>query len=237
MRAFTFKQFSVHDDRCQMKVGTDGVLLGAWVGLQSTSRALDIGTGCGLIALMMAQRDPNVQIDAIEVLVEDAQQASENVKASRWSERITVHQGSIQQFDNLRKYDLIVSNPPFFTKSMLPPKPGRASVRHTKSLSHEELLEAVNRLLQPLGRFGIILPSTGFESFTKQAEKTGLYPRRILTFQTRPGRPPERHMVEYASAPGTRTEETMSLYTGSFKNNTEDNWSESYRKLVRDFYL
>jgi tRNA1Val (adenine37-N6)-methyltransferase len=237
MKAFAFKKFSVHDERCQMKVGTDGVLLGAWVGLQDVNYALDIGTGCGVIALMLAQRKSALSIDAVEVLAADAQQAYENVESSPWRERIMVHHSSIQEFGSSRRYDLIVTNPPFFDGSMLPPHPGRASVRHTMSLSHGELLAAVHRLLEPAGRFGIILPSAGFDSFNKQAEKGGLFPRRVLAFQTRPGRPSERHLVEYARRSGALTEETMSLYTGAFQDNSHDHWSNEYRALVNDFYL
>src|SRR5690349_11091056 len=114
-KPFSFKKFIVHDDQCQMKVGTDGVLVGAWVDVSGVSRVLDIGTGSGLIALMVAQRTPNeVIIDAVENLEPDARQAKENADRSPWSQRIHVHCSTIQNFSRAKYYDLIVSNPPYF---------------------------------------------------------------------------------------------------------------------------
>src|SRR6187551_2766436 len=144
-----------------MKVGTDAVLLGAWTNVNDVNRILDIGAGSGVIALMLAQRSGNlVHIDAVEIEKEDAMQARENIQRSPWPECISVHEIPIQKFSPEIKYDLIVSNPPYFNNSFQPPDKKRLHTRHTISLDFTELLSSVARLLQPGGRFNVILPFT-----------------------------------------------------------------------------
>jgi tRNA1Val (adenine37-N6)-methyltransferase len=236
-RGFAFKQFTIHDDRCQMKVGTDGVLLGAWADVTNARHILDIGTGSGLIALMLAQRNTTAIIDGVEILEVDARQAVENAARSPWPNRIAVHNTSIQTFEPKTRYDLIVSNPPYFTRSQLPPVHSRASVRHTVSLSHEELIISATKLLQPQGAFCVILPPTSREQFVREAEQSGLYTTRQLSFQTRPARPVERCLVEFRKRPRPVQLESMCLYAGAFADASNDPWSPAYRALVGDFYL
>src|SRR6266850_1577807 len=145
---FTFKQFIVHHDRCAMKVGTDAVLLGAWAGAAGAKTILDIGTGSGIIALMLAQRTPSyARIDAVEIEQSDFLQASENAQNSPWPEKIIVHHTSIQEYQTDSQYDLIICNPPYFINSLLPPSPFRKQARHAALLPNRDLLTAVKRLL------------------------------------------------------------------------------------------
>ncbi|MGC4023205.1 MAG: methyltransferase, partial [Cyclobacteriaceae bacterium] len=156
---FRFKQFSVNNDKCAMKVGTDAVLLGAWMDLDNAQSILEIGTGSGVIALMVAQRTPaDAHIDAIEIEEQDATQAKENVKNSPWPSKIGIHQAAFQDFENKTKYDLIFSNPPYFNKSLLPPSSERSRVRHTNTLSYEELIVHSLRLINTKGKLAVILP-------------------------------------------------------------------------------
>ncbi|KAA3664973.1 MAG: methyltransferase domain-containing protein, partial [Chloroflexi bacterium] len=183
---FHFKQFSIYQDRCAFKVGTDGILLGAWAGetpaLNAVEaaifRALDIGTGTGLIALMLAQRFPKAVIDAIEIDEQSASQAIENVTQSLWADRVCIHNSAIQDFPkhNHPRYDLIVSNPPFFsTARNLSAAGQREGTRQTTQLSHEDLLHTVNRLLGENGRFCTILPTATTQQFCQLAALNNLY--------------------------------------------------------------
>jgi tRNA1Val (adenine37-N6)-methyltransferase len=236
-KGFAFRQFRVHDDRCQMKVGTDGVLLGAWANVSGSRRVLDAGCGSGLIALMVAQRESGAQIDGVEILQEDALQAKENIEASDWCDRIIIRHVALQDFKSPDLYDVILSNPPYFNKSLLPPQEGRASVRHTTTLTHEELLTAVARLLQADGRFCVILPFTSQEQFTALAKLSNLHLRRLLAFSSRPGKQVERYLMEFSFQPGPLVQEEITLYANDFDGTGRDHWSSDYRQLVGDFYL
>src|SRR5258708_26636997 len=174
-RIFQFKRFSISDDHCAMKVGTDAVLLGAWVSIDGARRILDVGTGCGVIALMLAQRtNDDVAIDAVEIEVADAHQAGENISKSPWPEKVVVHQKAIQELDIGERFDLIVSNPPYFINSPLPPAPPRAQARHAKSLTSEDLIDQSLRLLRPSGTLAVVLPFAEGNKFRQQAEAKGV---------------------------------------------------------------
>ena len=149
---FSFRQFTIHQDQCAMKVGTDGVLLGAWVNVENAQRILDVGTGTGLIALMCAQRSESV-IDAVEVDRAASEQAAVNCSASPWKDRITVVHDSFQHFaeSTAYRYDLIVSNPPFFKNSLKPKGLARSLARHDDRLSYESLLYYTVKILEPGG--------------------------------------------------------------------------------------
>lgn len=151
---FAFKKFVIHQDRCAMKVGTDGVLLGAWA--NGGSRILDIGTGTGLIALMMAQRFAEATIDAVEIDAEAAAQARENVATNAYADRISIAETAIQLYPTHHKYDAIVSNPPFFIDSLLTPNAQRTTARHACALKYCELFAAVKVLLDSDGEFSAI---------------------------------------------------------------------------------
>jgi tRNA1Val (adenine37-N6)-methyltransferase len=229
---FHFKQFSIRHDLSTMKVGTDGVLLGAWVEPGNAKSILDIGTGSGVIALMLAQRtDATVVIDAVEVEEQDAQQAQENILASPWPAKILVHHTAIQNYSSGRTYDLIVSNPPYFINSQEPPDKRRIEARHTVLLPHDELLSTVIRLLAPSGRFCLILPYAEGLDFIELAKFYQLYCTRQWSFRTRREKPVERLLLEFSYLHHPTNQGEILLY------NEGNDWSREYCDLTRNFYL
>lgn len=179
---FTFKQFIIHQDRCAMKVGTDGVLLGAWAPLDHhPQRILDIGAGTGLIALMLAQRSNAPEIDSVEVDEDAYEQCVENFEASPWGDRLFCYHADIRELadDPEEPYDLIVANPPYFSEDTLPDNPSRALARNNELLPFKDLLEAVQILLAEEGKFAVIIPFKEEEHFVGLAQKLELYPHTI----------------------------------------------------------
>ena len=233
LQPFQFKQFSVAHDRSTHKVGTDAVLLGSWVGVQHTDRhILDIGTGSGVIALMLAQRTTNAaHIDALEIHQHDAEQARENVAMSPWPEKISVHAVAAQHFQSEKRYDLIVSNPPYFLKSLRPADQRRTTARHTLDLSFDDLLAVVTRLIAADGRFAVILPFTEGSRFITMAAGSGFFPRRMTYFRTRMHKPIERVLIEFAQIKRSTTASELTLYR------EDGQWSDEYRLLTGDFYI
>ena len=194
-KPFRFKQFKIYQDQTAMKVGTDGVLLGAWMPTGAKQKVLDIGTGTGVIAIMAAQRNAFCTIDAIEIDKNAYQQALENINLSPWKNRIELHHLPIQHFQTTDKYDLIVSNPPYFkagTKSNLA---DRHAARHTVALTHEALLTAVAKYLAEDGQFAVILPT--LEALTLQtiAPQFRLYCNKITQVYPKKDKPVERHLM------------------------------------------
>ncbi len=232
MGIFKFKQFSVCDDRATMKIGTDAVLLGAWVNISLAKNILDIGTGSGIIALMMCQRSgPDVKIDAVELLTPDAMQASENISASPWPEKISVSNTSIQEFYPGRRYDRIICNPPYFSKSLLPPTGTRSKVRHDTTLTWDELLTAACRLLSPMGKLCVILPFVESEVFMQKANSKDLFLHHVTKFFSRHGKAQERTLMEFGFTSAPLREDSLILYQ------SKNQWTTAYRKLTQDFYL
>ncbi len=230
---FRFKQFTIEQDRSAMKVGTDGVLLGAWAEVRPDDRRmLDVGTGTGLIALMLAQRAAGARITGVDV--EAVGQARENAAASPWDERLDFVQTPVQEFTPDTHFDLILSNPPFFTDSLLPPDAGRTAARHTVRLPFEELRDAVVRLLAPQGRFAVILPTDESARFTVLCAGR-LRAVRRLEVHTTPRHPVSRVLTEFVHDNGVQqvcVEETLTIGTGAHEEYTSE-----YRALTRDFYL
>lgn len=216
-----------------MKVGTDGVLVGAWAGVRPTDRyMLDIGTGTGLIALMLAQRSASARIVGVDV--DSVEQARENAAASPWADRVTFVQGPVQEFRPAQQFDLIVSNPPFFVDSLLPPDAGRTAARHAVLLPFGELRDAVVRLLAPGGRFAVVLPVAEAERFT-ELSRGMLAPVRRTEVRTTPRRAAKRALVEFvhaAEAPAAPARSELVIGTGGHEEYTSE-----YRALTRDFYL
>jgi len=228
---FHFKQFSVKHDRCAHKVGTDGVLLGAWVDVSSANRILDIGTGSGVIALMMAQRTELLaHIDAIDISTEDCEQGKENIAASPWPKKISIKNVSLQKFKS-ESYDLIVSNPPFFIDSAKPPADERTRARHTESLPPDELLIHGRRLINPEGKLCLILPVTEAQSFISLAKGKGWHCSRLCEFRGRASKPPERLLFELQLKKQEQKKESMVLHEEG------EAWTTAYKNLTRDFYL
>jgi tRNA1Val (adenine37-N6)-methyltransferase len=229
---FRFKQFSIEDSNCAMKVGTDAVLLGAWANVKGVKRILDVGTGCGIIALMLAQRtEEDVNIEGIEIEEQSAIQAQENLEKTLWYNRILFHNYSLQTFRSAYKYDLIVSNPPYFNNSQLPPTNQRARARHTDTLSYEELIVHSKKFLKSKGKLAVVLPYEEGKEFLSLASLHQLFCIRQLAFYSRKGKPQERWLFEFSTEPLTLKTEMLVLHGAG------ESWSEDYKKLTRDFYL
>jgi tRNA1Val (adenine37-N6)-methyltransferase len=232
VRDFQFKQFTVAQGSATHKVGTDGVLLGAWVNVENVKYILDIGTGTGLIALMLAQRtNDDAVIEAIEIQENDVQQARLNFANSPWRKRLVVHREAVQNFYSDIKFDLIVSNPPYFINSALPPTAERAAVRHTHALSFDELLDAVARLLNPSGKFAVILPYQEGQHFKNLSGLKGLHCIRECEFRARTEKPIERVLMEFSFQQSFKLKEELVLYK------KDEVWSDEYKALTREFYL
>ncbi len=215
-----------------MKVGTDAVLLGAWAEVTGAKKILDIGTGCGVIALMLAQRtDDVVRIDAIEIGKEDFVQAQENISNSHWQNKISVFHNSVQEFDPTHRYDLIVSNPPYFINSLLPPAQHRMRSRHTRSLTFEELLVHSVRMLKPSGKLAVILPFREGNNFKSLAAKNGLHVSKQLAVYSKKEKPQMRWLLEFGFATYRSKKKKIILY----KKDTLK--SKAYDNLTHDFYL
>lgn len=228
---FTFKQFTIRHDRCAMKVGTDGVLLGAWTDVSHSCRLLDIGTGTGLIALMLAQRCPKASITAIDIDAEAVEQARENVLLSPWSDRVEVALQDICKYLTDKHFDTIVSNPPYFIDSLKCPDSQRNTARHTDTLDAGRLLASVAQLLTDEGRFSIILPAEQTDLLIQTARTKGLYPSRHTAVITRPGLSPKRVLMEFQ-----KTEKTFQ--TDELVIELERHvYSEDYIALTKEFYL
>ncbi len=229
---FQFKHFSIDDSKCSMKVGTDSVLVGAWATVTGAKNILDIGSGSGLIALMLAQRTTHETfVDAVEIEEDAYQQALVNVKRSPWQARLKIHHSSIQNFKSEIKYDLIVTNPPFFIDSYKPTETKRANARHTQVLTHLELLNCVTQLLKPSGKFSLILPTAEGELFQTLALQLNLYIVRKTAFFSRKEKPQERWLMEFSFEAYPIQLDTLVLY------HSGDSWSDEYRQLTKDFYL
>ncbi len=231
---FTFKQFFVAHDRCAMKVGTDGVLLGAWAPVAGARRILDIGCGSGLIALMLAQRTPQqVTLDAVELDSEAAAQAQENVQASPWGARITVHQADILNWSSRceKRYSLIVSNPPFFVPGMASSSVARDTARSTATLDHAALLQCAAQLIEEEGLFCVVLPVESGEALVQLARADGWHLRLRYDVAPYAQRPPNRLVLGFSPAAGELIQERLAI------RNEDKSYSADWLSLVTDFYL
>ena len=234
IKPFAFKQFKIHQDKVPMKVGTDGVLVGAWADLTAITQVLDIGTGSGLIALMMAQRLPSTaRVHAIDVDEKAILQAKDNFDASPWPSKMEVYHQSIQDFARAtdHRFDLIISNPPFFTGGMLSGSTPRDEARHTIKLPHGDLLWAVSKLLTPDGHLAIILPYLQGLRFIEISESYKLYPRRITEVKSKPEKSIERLLIQFGRQRSVTVMEELLIH------NHENEYSEQYKSITKDFYL
>lgn len=230
---FTFKQFHIDHSRCAMKVGTDGVLIGAWCRLPSSGRILDIGTGTGLIAVMAAQRASGCMVTGIDIDAECVAQARDNAASSPWGGRIGIEQCALQEFFPTHRFDAIVSNPPYFEELLLPPDARRTAARHTRSLTYAELVDGVVRLLDAEGRFSLILPAAESERFLSAAHGV-LFLTRRCDVRTTLGSGVRRVMMEFAVSVPKLLPHIESL---SIEDGGPMRYSGEYRALTRDFYL
>lgn len=231
---FTFKQFFVAHDRCAMKVGTDGILLGAWAPIAQVKHVLDIGTGSGLLALMLAQRtDDRVMLDAVELDEEAAAQARENVSTSPWGARIQVHLGDIQRWQpaQTRRYELIVSNPPFFAEGVPCATSQREQARYTTTLDHVTLLTCAAELITEEGFFCVVLPVDIGNTFVQRAQTMGWHLRLRTDVAETEMRPPHRVLLAFSPTAGECFSDRLIV------RGPEQQYSEGFTALTQDFYL
>jgi tRNA1Val (adenine37-N6)-methyltransferase len=231
MKPFQFKQFKIHQDKTAMKVGTDGVLLGAWADCEEATHILDIGTGTGLISLMLAQKNKSAQITAIEIDKDAARQAMQNVNESSWQERITVIQTSLQDFETSKKFDLVVSNPPFFNNTFKAEDNARNQARQIVSLSFDKLLKRTASLLTESGKASFILPFSEKENFIDLAKEQQLFLNKILYVKGNVNTEIKRILVTFSFKETTIEEETISIEI------SRHNYTQEYIELVQDFYI
>lgn len=231
---FKFKQFTVFHDKCAMKVGTDGVLLGAWTNFDNCKSILDVGTGSGLIALMAAQRNNLANITAIEIDEDAAVQAQENVENSPFKDKITVFSTSFQDFasSSTEKFDLIISNPPFFANSLPSPDLKRTDARHTDTLTLNELFKLSKKILDNNGVVSLIYPFLERENIVSTAEKENFYlSRETVVFPT-PSGLPKRILLEFS----LNKPENVSINQLVIETNRHI-YSPEFGELAKDFYL
>lgn len=232
---FRFKQFAIEQSRSAMKVGTDGVLLGAWADLTPTDqRILDIGCGTGLIALMAAQRTSEweASIVGVEIDPESSLDALDNVASSPWAKRIAIVNSPIQGFraeEGL--FDHILSNPPYFINSLTSPCGARTTARHTTSLSFEELTQAAARLLTPQGRLSLVLPFGALADITLAAIRAGLFLTRRCDVSSKEGNTPLRILLQFERTPQPTTHTSLAIHT------PDGNFTDDYKTLTKEFYL
>ena len=230
---FQFKQFTVRQQYCAMKVGTDGTLLGAWaLASAGPCRVLDVGTGTGLIALMMAQRYPEALVTAIDIDEKAVSQAQGNVSASPFADRIQVLEADVQTFENSEKFDSIVCNPPFFEDSLVCPDPQRTEARHTVSLGYRQLMESAFRQLKNDGRFSVIIPADCRSRLESEAHLRGFFISRLCSVQTTPKKAPKRYMIELTKRPVNEIDITNGILESSPQIRSD--W---YRELTQEFYI
>lgn len=230
---FQFKQFTVWHDKCAMKVGTDGVVLGAWVNLSNAHHILDVGTGTGLISLMMAQRC-EASIDAIDIDADACVQATTNAEASPFADRIKVFHHPLSTFvtETCRKYDLIVSNPPYFVNSLKCPDKKRQTARHTDTLPLSDLLRDSRRLLTSEGRLALILPYEQKERLLELSQEASFYLLRETDVCPTPQSQPKRLLVEFSVQPVEQPEHRLLTI-----EQERHLYTEEFQEMVRDFYL
>lgn len=229
---FKFKQFTINQDKCAMKVGTDGTLLGALAHVTSYGDILDIGSGTGIISLMIAQRISESHITAIEIDSNAAQQSIENVKSSPWCNRIDIINDDFNTHSFGVKFHYIVSNPPFYQETLFCPDPLRDKARHTQSLPFEQLLKRVSELLTEDGVFSVILPNTAISTFENTAFIYGLYPTKIIRIQTKTSKQFKRGIL-YLTKTNNQSVESRTL---TILDN-DGAYSAEYVDIMREFYL
>lgn len=232
--SFAFKQFTIRQDKCAMKVGTDAVLLGAWVFPNGSKTILDIGTGTGIIALMLAQKT-NAQIHAIDIDENAVKQATQNVLNSKFAKQIQISQSSFQDFSlsETKKYSLIVTNPPYFEQSFKSSDEQRSQARHADSLPFDDLLKGVLKLLHETGKFCLILPKTEAEKFRSLAEKKGFYLSKLLRIKSRVDKQiDKRHLMQFEFKPTEFSEDTLVI-----EENERHSYTDAYKEFTKDYYL
>ena len=232
MSEFRFKQFTIIQDKTAMKLSTDSVLLGAWADAKNPAKILDIGTGTGVIALMLAQRFKNAEITAIEIEKNAFCEAKKNAKNSPWHNRINILHNDFLNFakNTSIEYDLIVSNPPFFENQLLPNDKNKQIARHTTKLPFDKLSENVAKLLSDKGYFCVIIPYNQCSNFVHLCSKSGLFASRKNTVFPTEKKQPNRILLQFNKKTQHIVNQTITIR----KNNI---YTNEYLELTKDFYL
>ena len=228
---FLFKQFAVAHDKCAMKVNTDGVLLGAWADVSRATRILDIGTGTGVIALMMAQKNATASIDAIDIDESACEQAKENFSQSPWADRLHVHHCKLQKYTASPKYGLIISNPPYFVDDYKTEDHQKNIAKHSVSLTYKELLSGIQSLLSDNGAAFLVLPVFNVPLLESLAVGEGLYISHLTEVTAVKGKAPYLALIELSRIPGS------GIKTSLLIQQADGCFTEEYKSLTRDFYL
>ena len=233
-KPFKFKQFTVNQNKCAMKIGTDAVLLGAWTSVnQQLFSILDIGAGSGIIALMLAQRSNAQLIDAIEIEDDAYEQCTDNFENSSWNDRMFCYHASLKEFAEEidDKYDLIVSNPPFYSDDFKSKNEQRDLARFQDALPFEHLLESVFKLLSEIGIFSVIIPFKEEETFIDLASKASLFPNRILRVKGNSSSEIKRSLIEFSFAKNEIKIDELIIETERHQ------YTQDYINLTKDYYL
>lgn len=234
MKPFQFKQFTIEQDRCAMKIGTDGVLLGAWVSIKNNPFAvLDIGAGTGIIALQLAQRSNAEMIDALEIDENAFEQCVDNFENSAWSDRLFCYHASLEEFveEVDDKYDIIISNPPFYTEDFKTADESRDVARFNDALPFNELIDSASHLLSDKGVFAVIIPRKEEENFIKMASEVNLFPSRICRVRGNETSEEKRSLLEFSF------EEKAAKLENIILENSRHDYTEDYKNIVQEFYL
>lgn len=233
-KPFQFKEFTVNQDRCAMKIGTDSVLLGSWTSIEINPYSiLDIGSGTGILALMMAQRSSAELIDAIEIDDEAYEQCVENFEKSSWSDRLFCYHASLEEFvDEIEEpYDLIISNPPFYNDTYKSDNEQRDLARFTDAMPFRHLIESVSKLLSKDGLFSVVIPFSEEKDFIVLASKEHLYPNRILRVKGSPSTDIKRSLIEFSF------KEMEAEISELIIETSRHQYTKDYIDLTQEFYL
>ena len=228
---FQFQQFRIHQDRCAMKISTDAVLLGTLTEAEHPIKILDIGTGTGVIALMLAQRFPGATLTAIELDQDAAEQAKENFQSSPFSDRLSLFFGKFQDFSGEGQFDLIVSNPPFFPDHLKSTDPKRNKALHTDELPFSELIEKTTRILSSGGSFWVILPTRQMQEFEVLAAKSGLFPFQKVRIKDSEPKSVYREVGGFSFSEKVKEETELVL------KEANGSYSKAYSTLLSGFLL
>lgn len=230
--AFQFKQFKVYHHQSTLKVGTDAILLGAWADINNTEKILEIGSGCGVISLMLAQRT-NAFIDAIDIDKKSCEEAIRNVEISPWQNQIKISNISFQNYYKTTEYqyDLIISNPPFFSNSLKSSDINKNLAKHNDNLSFDELAKGIYKLLKNKGKAYIILPVNEAERFKLEASKQHLHCQKEIEIYTSVKKPISRLLMQFGKDIKFFTKEKLRIMDGN------QNYTPDFKNLTKDYYL
>ena len=230
-KPFEFKKFKIHQNNAAMKIGTDSILLGSWADLSDKKKGIDIGSGTGIISIMLCQRNEILEIDSIEVSEKAVLDAKKNIKNCKWNERINLIHKDLRLFSTENKYDLIISNPPYFQKSLKPKDLDRLKARHEVSLNYKDVLNFSEKHLLKNGTINLILPIDQKQELIEYAEKFGLSVNKECIVFPKPNKNPHRLLIELS-----KTKKTFESQSLTIENDGRHNYTDNYKKLTREFY-